>query len=123
MPISDLTKHCCYLDNTLYSLFSSKRKTVLQLITKGLKKSQINMTAEQVCQLFKLDSERIHRPIYQVGNERFRAMAAVGYAYGKQVFCFPWLSKKMFDYFTNNILWLLDIIDELNLIAIVPIGR
>ena len=121
--ISELSKQSCYLDETLYPLFYSKRKTVVQLIAKGLKRSQMDTTVDEVCNLFKLDSQRIHRPIYQVGNERFRAMAAVGYAFGKQVFCFPWLSKKMFDYYTNNILWLLDIIETLNLVAIVPVGK
>ena len=118
-----LSKKCCYLDDDFFPLFSSKRKTILQLIEKGIKKSKINQTAEKICNLFLLDSERIHRPIKYVGNERFRAMAAVGYSFGYQVFCFPWLSKKMFNYYTNNILWLLDILEKLKVVVIVPRGE
>ena len=121
--LEKFTKRCCYLDEGEYPLLKSKRKTVRQLIKKGLKKSKIDKTPDEVIELFRLTPERIDRPICSVGNERFRAMAAVGYSYGKEVFCFPWLSKRMFDYYTNNILWLLDIFEELKVIAIVPVGK
>lgn len=121
--LKELTKYCCYLDEREYPLFKSKRKTVRQLIEKGLKKSGIKKTCQEICDLFLLTDCRLDRPIYAVGNERFRSMAAVGYAHGKEVFCFPWLSKKMFNYYTNNILWLLDILEELKVIAIVPVGK
>ena len=29
----------------------------------------------------------------------------------------------MFDYYTNNILWLLDILEKLNVIVILPVGE
>lgn len=119
----EITEYCCYLDQTQYPLFSSKRKSVRKLIEKGLKISHLEKTADEIIELFCLDSERVERPICCVGNERFRAMAAVGYAFGKQVFCFPWLSKKMFEYYTNNILWTLEMLEKLEMIVIVPVGR
>ena len=123
MPLKELTKHCCYLDQEQYPLFLSKRKTVRQLIDTGVKKSQSALKPNEIIELFALSSERLDRPICYVGNERFRAMAAVGFAFSKQVFCFPWLSKKMFDYYNNNILWLLDTLEKSEAIAIVPVGR
>ena len=121
--LESLTNSCCYLDHTAYPLFSSKRKTVRQLIKKGIKKSGSKLNVEEIIDMFSLDSSRVDRPINCVGNERFRAMAAIGYAYGKQIFCFPWLSKKMFDYYTNNILYLLDVLEKCGMIVILPVGR
>ncbi|MBQ9070566.1 MAG: hypothetical protein IJY23_04380 [Clostridia bacterium] len=122
VTLQDLSKQACYLDQTVYPLFKSKRKTVYQLIKKGLKASGLKTTPEEICNLFSLSPGRIIKPIKSVGNERFRAMCAVGYAYGKQIFCFPWLSKKMINYYGNNISWLLDILEKLNVIVILPSG-
>ena len=98
MKLEELTKRCCYLDETMYPLFSSKTKSVQKMIEIGLKKTKNNITVNEVIDRFMLDKNRIKRPIFCSGNERFRAMSAVGYSFGKEVFCFPWLSKKMFDY-------------------------
>lgn len=122
MPLKQLAEHSCYLDESVYPLFSSRKKTVLGMIKRGVEKSGIDMTPQEICDMFLLDSYRIEKPIRYVGNEKFRAMAAVGYAYGKEIFCFPWLSKTMYDYYTNNITWLLDILEKLNTIVILPIG-
>ena len=122
-PLENLTDKCCYLDHKYYPLFSKRRKTVRKLIEAGIKKTHPDKTFEEICELFLLTPERLDRAVYQVGNERFRAMAAIGYAHGKEVFCFPWHSRKMFDYYTNNILWLLDILEKLNVIVILPVGE
>lgn len=121
--ISELSKRCCYLDEVEYPLFSSKRKSVKKLIEIGLKKSQHEQSLEKICKTFLLDDERLEKPVYCVGNERFRAMAAIGYAHGKEIFCFPWLSQKTLNYYGNNINWLLKSLEELNTIVILPVGK
>ena len=121
--LSELSKRCCYLDHKHYPLFSSKRKSVRKLIESGIKKSGTSLTCDEIANMFLLDNCRIERPIYCVGNERFRAMAAVGFAFGKEVFCFPWLSKKMIDYYGNNINLLLELLESIGVVAIVPSGR
>ena len=82
----ELHKHSCYIDSS-YSLFSSN-KSVKSLIIKGLKKSNSKIQYEEIKSLFGLDDERINRPLKACGNEKIRAMAAIGYAFGKQIFCF-----------------------------------
>ena len=72
--------------------------------------------------MFQLDEQRFERPISQVGNEVFRAMAAIGYAHEKEIFCFPWLSKERFDSYRNNLADLLPILEKIGKIAIIPIG-
>ena len=123
MHLKDLTKRCCYMDEGIYPLFKSKHKSVYKMITLGIKKSGIKKSPQEICDMFKLTSERINRPIRCVGNERFRAMAAIGYAYGKEVFCFPWLSNRMATYYGKNLSWLLDLLEKLNVISILPVGQ
>ena len=92
-------------------------------IERGLKKSKLGISANEIKDLFCLDDERIKRPLTGVGNEVFRAMASIAYAYNKQVICFPWLSKMRFDGYHANISRLLEILRELDKIVIVPIGQ
>ena len=87
IPISEFSKHTCYMDFS-YPLFDSQ-KTVRKLIEKGLKKTGVATSAEEIKELFCLDDQRFERPLKSVGNEVFRAMAAIGYSHNKEVFCFP----------------------------------
>lgn len=50
-------------------------------------------------------------------------MAAVGYVYGKEIFCFPWLSQNRFDYYHGNITDLLNILEGLKKVVILPVGK
>jgi len=50
-------------------------------------------------------------------------MAAIGFCHKKQVFCFPWLSKKRFDYYRGNITDVLNVLESLGKIIILPIGE
>ena len=81
------------------------------------------MTPDEIIDMFKLDEERITRPISQVGNMKFRAMAAVGFSFGKEVFCFPWFSEKLFTAFHNQLPGAIDILGTLNKVVIFPKGK
>lgn len=121
MTLKELSKYTCYMDY-IYPLFSSK-KTVYQLVSRALKKTGVADSAEEIREKFLLDQERFERPLTQVGNEVFRMMAAIGYCNGKQVFCFPWLSKRRFEGYHKQITTTLDILESLGKIVIVPIGE
>ena len=120
VSLKELSKYSCYMDR-LHPLFSendSVRKTVM----KGLKYSKLNCSCDDVKALFYLDEERFERPISGVGNEIFRAMAAIGFSYGKEVFCFPWLSRKRFEGYHRNLTTLLEILEDLKKVVIVPVS-
>lgn len=121
MTLKDLAKYTCYMD-CAYPLFSSK-KTVHQLVVRALKKTGMAHTAEEIREKFQLDQARFERPLSQVGNEIFRMMAAIGYCNGKQVYCFPWLSKMRFESYHLQITSTLDILQSLDKIVIVPVGN
>lgn len=122
LSLDELSEYTCYMDEGFYPLFSTG-KSVRKLIMHGIKKNKLDCAPDDIKSIFELDDQRFERPVKCVGNERFRAMAAIGYAHGKQVYCFPWLSKKRFDYYHGNITYLLDMLEELGMIAIVPIGE
>lgn len=116
--IKMLSEHCCYMDEC-FPLFKSK-SSVYSLIKAGLRKTSSSYSAEDVCRLFELDDERVKRSVNQSGNERFRAMSAIGFAYSKDVFCFPWISKVMFLYYGKNLIYALSVLSEKGKIVILP---
>lgn len=121
LPLEELSLYSCYLDKK-YPLFSTK-KTVRKLVSQGLKKYGSLKTPENIRNTFHINSERFERPLNGVGNEIFRCMAAIGFCHKKQVFCFPWLSKKRFDYYRGNITDVLNVLESLGKIIILPIGE
>lgn len=121
MSLAELCSYSCYMDVT-YPLFRTN-KSVRKLVIKGLKKSGIKMTVAQIKNLFQLSDDRFERPIKRNGNEKYRAMAAVAVAYGKQIFCFPWFSKKMYAYFQTNFNFLFDRLNQLDMIVIFPTSQ
>lgn len=121
MDLSELAKYACYMDESC-PMFSSK-KTIRKMVESGLIKSGISKSSADIRQLFQITDVRFDRTLNEVGNERFKAMAAIAYSSGKQVYCFPWLSKKRFDYYQQNMTDLLCILDSLNMMSIVPVGQ
>ena len=103
-------------------MFSTKTP-VKKLIIRALKTNVCYKSLEEIQELFGLDSNRLERPLSSVGNEAFRAMAAIGYSLGKQVFCFPWMSQKRFQYYNNNVSQLLEILESLGKTVILPLGQ
>ncbi len=92
-------------------------------MSQGLKKYGRLETPENIRDMFHINSERFNRTLVGVGNEIFRSMAAIGFCHEKQVFCFPWLSKKRFNYYHGNITDVLNILESLGKIIILPIGE
>lgn len=119
--LSELWEYTCYLSR-IYPLFSSK-KTVKKMITHAIRKNNLTTTANDVRELFHINKERFERPLSGVGNEIYRAMAAIGYVNAKEVFCFPWLSMRRFEGYHGHMPDLLEILENLNKIVIVPIGK
>ena len=120
MALKDLMPYTCYMDGS-YPLFSSKY-TVEELVKEGLRCFRGSSSAEDVRRLFSLDEERFQRPLSKNGNEKYRAMAAIGYCHGKQIFCFPWMSAARFASLHANITEAINALAQLGKIVIVPLG-
>lgn len=120
MQLDNFLLFSCYMDS-LYPLFASDA-SIRTIVSDGLKKTQSFSNPDDLKELFQLDCERFNRPIRKVGNECFKAMAAIGCAHNKQVFCFPWMSETRFNYY-KNISDLLNTLEFLNKVVIFPIGK
>lgn len=120
IPMKEFSKFSCYMDK-IYPLFS-KKASVKKLIMQGLDYSKNNYSINDIKDLFCLSDQRFGRPLAGVGNEIFRAMSAIAFAYNKQIFCFPWLSKMRFDGYHENLTVLLQILEDLKKIVILPVG-
>ena len=108
----------CYMDPS-FPLFS-KRKSVRKLIEQGIKKNKSEFTPEGLKELFGLDDQRFERPLSQVGNERYQAMAAIGVAHGMEWFCFPWFSQKRVEYFQIRMKHTINTLEQLGKVIIFP---
>lgn len=121
MPLSKLTEYSCYLDqsNDMFSASKSVREQVME----ALNESRIEYNVEEIESMFQLTDFRFNSPISAVGNERFKAMAAIGFSAGKQIFCFPWFSKMRFEYFSKQIYPILDVLTKESKIIVLPVGK
>ena len=109
-----------YMDKA-HPLFT-KNNSIEKNILKGLKYSGLTNSSDEIRQIFEIDIERFKRPIQCVGNELFKAMAAIGFSYGKEIFCFPWLSFTRFEKYYKNLTIPLETLERFNKIIILPIG-
>lgn len=125
--LDELSKKACYMDYTYYPLFRS-RASVRQLIKRGLNQTHLTLfgaplTVDDVCEMFMFDDERSQRRIAYCGNESVSSMAAVGYAFGREIFCYPWHSVKRFNCFRYRFYYAFELFERLGLMAIVPVGE
>ena len=120
ISLNELSEFSCYMDK-LDPLFSTTN-SVKEHIMQGLDHSKLNCSYDDIKNLFYIDSERFERPIKGVGNEIFKAMAAIGFSYKKEIFCFPWLSNRRFESYHENLTTLLQILEKLEKTVIIPVG-
>lgn len=104
-----------------YPMFSTK-KTVRQLIKQGLKRNSIGLDCCSIITLFSLDKNRIDRPVSALGTNKYRAMAAIAYAHGKQIYCYPWISESRYQVFKEQLREVNRILSEQDMIVILPKG-
>ncbi|MBO5906579.1 MAG: hypothetical protein J6Q85_00300 [Clostridia bacterium] len=118
--LNDLSEFSCYMDQS-YPLFSTT-DSVKECVMRGLNYSGLDYSHEDVRNLFHIDSERFERPITGAGNEIFKVMAAIGFSFKKEIFCFPWLSNKRFESYHHNLTDLLEILEKQGKIIVLPVG-
>lgn len=121
LPLESLADSVCYLVNRMDPLFARNRP-LDRMISAAIRRSGADLTPEEVRTLFQMDAERFIRPISGVGHEAFKAMAALAYCRGRQIFCFPWMSKSRFDAFHGHLSGLLPILEGLGVTVILPVG-
>lgn len=118
ISVSDICKKACYIDDK-YPLFNSK-KSIYSLVKKHLQQSKIPYTTEEILDMFGIETPYHDRCIATLGNTKYQAMSAIAFAAGKEIFCFPWLSKNRFAHYKKRICFVVNVLAELGKIAILP---
>ena len=116
--ILDIGKKSCYIDEK--NPFFNSKKAIYSLVKKHLFQSKIPYTAENVLDMFGVESPYHDRCIAMLGNTKLQAMAAVAFAAGKDIFCFPWLSSKRYNYYATRIDFVANVLAERGKIVILP---
>ena len=121
VSLKDISKKACYMD--LINPLLKKNKSVKKQITDGLILNKSKYSNEDIYKLFGISYDRFICPLVGTGNEIFKSMAAIGFSFNKDIYCFPWLSQKRFEGYHNNITELLELLRKLNKIVIIPVGN
>lgn len=121
VSLKDFSRYVCYMDCRQYPLFSGK-KSVRDLVAEGIRKNKLDYSPEEIRRLFELSTFRFDRPVKACGNESVRTMAAIGFCHGKEVFCFPWLSKSQVNSYRLHLPITLKLLEKLNKTVIFPRG-
>ena len=121
LTLSELTTKASYMDGS-YGLFNTK-KPVKKLVERGLTKYNLPYSTEDIREMFFMEKFRFESPICATGNERFNAMAAIGFANNKEIFCFPWMSQRRFECFSVRLNAIFEVLNGLGKVTIVPLGK
>lgn len=70
-------------------------KTVRKQINLALRKGRKELTIDDIISEFGLTKERLDSKFEHYSWESWRVSAAIGYALGKKIFCFPWLNEEL----------------------------
>jgi hypothetical protein len=102
---SELKKYSCFISESLYDGINSTQDylTPRKCIEKALSISGLPYTVEEIKNMFNLSGDgincpvndgRFNRDLRHVSGEIWNISIAVGFALGKEIFCFPWLNER-----------------------------
>lgn len=91
----ELSKYSCFIAESQVNDINSADDllTAKDCIEKALHISQLSYSAQDIKKMFGLSDERFERNLKEVSGEIWRISTAIGFASGKQIFCFPWLNE------------------------------
>lgn len=113
-PLSSIVENSWYVGYDIYgSRNPFKRKSIKEQIKAGVQATHCELDADTIQNMFCVSNPRAGRSIKHVSGERWKAFIAIGFAYGKKIFCYPWMNsediehlkvqmKKNIEVLTNN---------------------
>ena len=76
--------------------------------------------AKKIQDIFRISEERIDRNIKYVSGERWKASAAIGYANGRRIFCYPWMNSRDVELLKEQLSYVVDYLIHSDCIVIFP---
>lgn len=109
-----------YVGEGLKSGLFKKEMTVREQLERG---TSINYSVDNLIDTFELSPSRLDREIRYISNERWNASAAIGLAYEKHVFCFPWLDDEWTNLIRGRLAHCSDVLRKSNKILLIPVSN
>lgn len=119
----EIVQNSCYVgeDSGLKKRFGLVPMTVQEQIRYGISKGlSFNNDIEQIRKMFGISEERFNRSMKYVSGERWRASMAIGYSFGKSIYCFPWINSKFIISREENLKICFDSLRAIDAIIIIP---
>lgn len=123
MDCNELSRYSCFVGEKFFDGINSNNNvlTANECIKKALEISQLSFTVDEIKKMFGLSEERFNRDLNCVGVEINRISIAIGFALGKEIFCYPWMN-------THELIGFLDIntlniLKRHNKIVLIPACR
>lgn len=90
-----LAEYSCFVsENKFLELnLNQEMLTVRNCIEQALNLSNLSYSANEIKSMFCLSDERFDRPLNFVSGEIWQISIAIGFALGKDIFCYPWLNE------------------------------
>ncbi len=123
----DLQKYSFYVGEGISSGgFNIGKNSVLKQLQAGIKISgRKDYSVEDIITLFGLSKDRLNYEVEELSWERWRASIAIGFAYEKSVYCFPWCSTSWVNdlILNSGIHRCFDILKQDGAIILLPTGN
>lgn len=115
-----------YVGYDTYSPKESRRlfkHSIENQVKEGIAQTGQPFGVKDVQGMFKVSDERFLRNIKYVSGERYKASAAIGYAYNKQIFCFPWMNSRDLLHQKEHITNIVSVLLKANKIVLIPTSK
>ncbi|EFM08679.1 hypothetical protein PaecuDRAFT_4473 [Paenibacillus curdlanolyticus YK9] len=80
----------------------------------------VHTTTSQLIDRFELSESRLDREMRYISNERWNASTAIGMAFGKSIYCFPWLDDTVKEIIRARLKHCSAVLKQNNHILIIP---
>ena len=115
-----------YVGYDIHSPKESRRlykHSIESQVKEGIAKAGQPFSVKEVQNMFKISDERFSRNIKYVSGERYKASAAIGYAFDKQIFCFPWMNSRDLFHQKEHITNIVSVLLKANKIVLLPTAK
>ena len=97
-----------------------KKQTVRQQIEYGIHNFKQESDVGKIQSIFNISDERIDRSIKYMSGERWKASAAIGYANGRKIFCYPWMNSRDIEHLKEQLFDVIKYLTDSGCIVIIP---
>ena len=119
--ISPIVENSWYIGYDIYGFRKPlKRKTIRKQIMDGVRESHCDLNADAIQNMFEVSEAGARKSIQKVGMERWKASTAIGYAYQKKIFCYPWMNSYDVKLFGEQIAKSIKVLTDNNCTVIFP---